>query len=189
MFFPRVCDTHTDRDYCGHSGKCLCIPNTCCREGGELAVTAGAKCPCPVRQWGSRNRASLQLIKKLDPGGMWSCQQTLGIPNIWGRVEWVVFWDWLGKNCNHDQGLVSKPLWSWISLKTTLPSLLCPPCFAYPALPCLPFPLLHFFLEVIFTSLRANILSRPSFFSKLSCVGSFSAFSDFTFLVCQSFYL
>lgn len=67
-----------------------------------------------------------------------------------------------------------------------LPTLLCLPCFA---LPCLPFPLLHFFLEVIFTSLRANILSRPSFFSKLSCVGSFSAFSDFTFLVCQSFYL
>lgn len=44
-------------------------------------------------------------------------------------------------------------------------------CFAFPALPWLPFPLLHFFLEAIFTSLRANVLSRPTFFFKLSCVG------------------
>lgn len=48
MFSPRVPDSHMDWDCCGHSGKCLCIPNTCSREGGEVAVTA--KCPCPLRQ-------------------------------------------------------------------------------------------------------------------------------------------
>lgn len=70
-----------------------------------------------------------------------------------------------------------------------VPALLYHPCFACPALPCLAFPLLHFFLEAISTSLRANISSRTTLFSKLSCVGSFSAFSDMTFLVCQSFSL
>lgn len=156
MFSPRVPDSHMDRDCCGHGGKCLCIPNTCSRKGGEVAMTA--KCPCPLRQTEAQeaelwHHLPYSLPKKQDPGGMWSCQQTLGIPNIWGRVEWVVSETDQGRTAITGQGLVSKPLWNWISLKTALPSLLYVPCFAFPSLPTF-----HFFLEAVFRSLRANIV-------------------------------
>lgn len=74
MFSPGVPDSHMSGDYCGHSGKCLCIPNTCCRDG-EVAVTAGAKCPCPVEQIEAQeaelwHHLPYSLPRNQDPGGM-----------------------------------------------------------------------------------------------------------------------
>lgn len=54
MFSPRLSDSHVGQDYCVGTVGNVCVSDTCRRERGEVTVTAGAKCPCPVGQMGAR---------------------------------------------------------------------------------------------------------------------------------------